>query len=95
MADTGMSAGGWNANFSMDPGYFHDNLVPGSVLGFYDGRMVAQRGTPLAAGNDPKLAELFAHAELKRVDCAPGPASAVRSADWVTGAQNPQLRGGL
>jgi hypothetical protein len=46
----------------------------------------------LAAGNDPKLAELFAHAELKRGSC--GPASApVSSADWVTGAQNPRLRG--
>src|ERR1044072_3986912 len=49
----------------------------------------------LAAGNDAKLAKLFAHAELKRGDCTPGAASAVRSADWVTVAQNPQLRGGL
>ena len=49
----------------------------------------------LAAGNDAKLAELFAHAELKRGDCTPGAASRVRSADWVTGVQNPQLRGGL
>jgi hypothetical protein len=48
----------------------------------------------LAAGNDPKLAELFAHAELKRGSCGPasGPAS---SADWVTGAQNPRLRGSM
>jgi hypothetical protein len=53
VADTGMAAAGWNANFNMDPGYFHDNLVPGSVIGFYDGRMVAQRGTPLAAADDP------------------------------------------
>ena len=49
----------------------------------------------LAAGNDPKLAELFAHAELKRGDCTQVAASPVRSADWVTGAQNPQLRGGF
>jgi hypothetical protein len=49
----------------------------------------------LAAGNDTKLAELFAHAELKRGECTPGAASPARSADWVTGAQNPQLRGGL
>jgi len=48
----------------------------------------------LAAGNDAKLAELFAHAELRRGDCTQG-ASAPGSADWVTGAQNPQLRGGL
>jgi len=53
VADTGMSSVGWNANFNMDPTYFHDNLVGGSVLGFYDGRMVAQRGTALAAGDDP------------------------------------------
>jgi hypothetical protein len=50
----------------------------------------------LAAGNDWKLAELFARAELKREDCTPGAASPLRpAADWVTGAQNPQLRGGL
>jgi carboxypeptidase C (cathepsin A) len=54
VADTGMSAINWNGtHFNMDPGYFHDNLVPGSVLGFYDGRMVAARGTPLAADDDP------------------------------------------
>jgi hypothetical protein len=49
----------------------------------------------LAAGNDPKLAELFAHAELRRGACAPASAAAVISADWVTGAQNPRLRGSL
>jgi hypothetical protein len=49
----------------------------------------------LAAGNDPKLAELFAHAELKRGSCAPASAQPVTSADWVTGAQNPRLRGSL
>jgi hypothetical protein len=40
----------------------------------------------LTAGNDLELAELFAHAELKRGSCA-------ASADWVTGAENPRLRG--
>jgi hypothetical protein len=49
----------------------------------------------LAAGNDPKLAELFAHAELKRGSCAPASAQPVASADWVTGIQNPRLRGSL
>jgi hypothetical protein len=43
----------------------------------------------LTAGNEPKLAELFAHAELKRGSCG---AMAV-SADWVTDAGNPLLRG--
>jgi hypothetical protein len=48
----------------------------------------------LTAGNDPKLAELFAHAELKRGSCAPASAQTT-AADWVTGAQNPRLRGSL
>jgi hypothetical protein len=46
----------------------------------------------LTAGNDPKLAELFAHAELRRNDCSPAAVPAL-SADWVTGAENPRLRG--
>jgi hypothetical protein len=48
----------------------------------------------LTAGNDPKLAELFARAELKRGSCAPS-ASTIPSADWVTGAEIPPLRGTL
>jgi hypothetical protein len=48
------------------------------------------RLTLLGAGNEPKLAELFAHAELKRGGC--GPAA---SANWVTEAENPKLRGAL
>jgi hypothetical protein len=47
----------------------------------------------LTAGNDPKLAELFARAELERGSCAA--ARSVSSADWVTAAQNPLLRGAL
>jgi hypothetical protein len=46
----------------------------------------------LTAGNDPKLAELFAHAELRRSDCGPSTVPAL-SADWVTGAESPRLRG--
>ena len=48
----------------------------------------------LTAGNEPKLAELFARAELKRGSCAAS-ATAAASADWVTGAENPLLRGTL
>ncbi|QWG13498.1 hypothetical protein KMZ29_01755 [Bradyrhizobium sediminis] len=44
----------------------------------------------LTAGNDPKLAELFARAELRRSSCAAAPSS-----DWVTGPENPGLRGTL
>jgi hypothetical protein len=49
----------------------------------------------LAAGNDAKLAELFAHAELRRGNCVAPSAAAVTPADWVTGAQEPRLRGSL
>jgi hypothetical protein len=49
----------------------------------------------LTAGNDPKLQEIFARAELKRASCVSGTALSATSADWVTGAQNPQLRGSL
>lgn len=49
----------------------------------------------LHAGNDAKLAELFAHAELRRPDCLPRAAAALESADWIAGAQNPSLRGAL
>ncbi len=46
------------------------------------------RLTLLASGNEPRLAELFARAELKRGSCAASP-------DWLTGAENPRLRGRL
>ena len=49
------------------------------------------RLTLLVSGNEPKLAELFAHAELKRIGCA-GPSL---MADWMTSTENPQLRGAL
>src|SRR5215470_9239612 len=40
----------------------------------------------IAAGNDTKLAELFARAELKRADCR---------TDWVSGSDRPSLRGAI
>ena len=52
------------------------------------------RLTLLSAGNEPKLAELFARAELKRGNCAATAPSAT-SVDWVTGIENPRLRGPL
>jgi hypothetical protein len=48
----------------------------------------------LTAGNDPKLAELFARAELKRSSCAALTPTAT-STDWVTSAESPLLRGRL
>ena len=50
------------------------------------------RLTLLTAGNDPKLAGLFARAELRRIDCTTSAAPAL-SADWLTGADTVQLRG--
>jgi hypothetical protein len=40
----------------------------------------------IAAGNDARLAEFFAHAELKRADCR---------TDWVSGSDSPNLRGAM
>ncbi|MEK9280476.1 hypothetical protein MTR72_12600 [Bradyrhizobium sp. ISRA442] len=48
------------------------------------------RLTLLTAGNEPKLAELFAHAELRRRPCGP-----TGSPDWLLGAEQAQLRGTL
>lgn len=50
------------------------------------------RLTLLSTGNDPKLAEIFARAELRRIDC-PASAALALSADWLTGGDNPRLRG--
>jgi hypothetical protein len=52
------------------------------------------RLTLLSAGNEPKLAELFARAELKRGDCTAATLSTT-SVDWVTGTENPRLRGAM
>jgi hypothetical protein len=48
----------------------------------------------LTAGNEPKLAELFAHTELRRGGCTPAVPSGA-TADWVTSAENPVRRGRL
>lgn len=48
------------------------------------------RLTLLTSGNEPKLAEMFAHAELKRRAC-----DSLGSPDWLLGAANAQLRGAL
>jgi len=53
---------------------------------------VLDRLTMLSAGNDPKVAELFARAELRRAGCNH---AALSSVDWVTATQEPVLRGRL
>ena len=50
---TGMSVARWQSRFNMDNTYFHDNLIPGTVLGYYDARMTAPAGSALAAQQDP------------------------------------------
>ena len=55
-------------------------------------RCMLNRLTLLASGNEPKLAGLFARAELKRGTCA---ATLAMQADWVTGVENARLRGSL
>lgn len=50
------------------------------------------RLTLLSAGNDPKIAEMFARAELKRDTCNPAMAA---SASWIASSEAPQLRGRL
>jgi hypothetical protein len=48
--------------------------------------------TLLTSGNEPKLAELFARAELKRgTRCA----GTITSSDWANSIANPRLRGAL
>jgi hypothetical protein len=44
----------------------------------------------LTAGNDDRLADLFARAELKRESCGAAPA---RSPDWIAAGDKPSLRG--
>jgi hypothetical protein len=46
------------------------------------------RLTLLASGNEPKLAGLFARADLRRTGCG-------AAVDWVAGSENPRLRGAL
>jgi hypothetical protein len=50
----------------------------------------------IAAGNDPKLAALFAQAELQRRFCQPKTASrgaTLKRNDWIVAARDPKLRG--
>jgi hypothetical protein len=47
---------------------------------------ILNRLSLIAAGNDAKLAELFARTELKRADCR---------TDWVSGSDRPSLRGAI
>jgi len=53
VADTGLAAGWWDQSFDMDMDTFRHNLIPGTTLGVYDGRIAAPVGSPLDAQDDP------------------------------------------
>jgi carboxypeptidase C (cathepsin A) len=50
---TGMSPGGWQTHFNLDPGFYHANLIAGTLIGLYDARVSAPIGSPLASEGDP------------------------------------------
>ncbi|MDE2503012.1 MAG: peptidase S10 [Burkholderiales bacterium] len=52
-ADTGIAQGLWQSQFNLFPGTFQGSLLPGRLIGRYDGRMSAALGSPLAADGDP------------------------------------------
>ncbi len=65
VARTGLAASVWDAHYDMDYDTFRHDLIPGTVLGVYDGRMQAPVGSVLAAQDDPSntfVAQPFADA---------------------------------
>ncbi|MES3025104.1 MAG: peptidase S10 [Pseudomonadota bacterium] len=55
VAFTGLSTLQWTQNFSMGPGLYRQQLLPGIMIGRYDGRVNAPLGSALAAEGDPSL----------------------------------------
>ena len=65
VARTGLASNFWDARYDMDYDTFRHNLIAGTVLGVYDGRMGALDGSALAAEDDPSntfVAQPFADA---------------------------------
>ncbi|MES2107030.1 MAG: peptidase S10 [Pseudomonadota bacterium] len=50
---TGLSAPLWLSNLDADPGTFQVALVSGQLIGRYDARVFAPKGSPLASEGDP------------------------------------------
>jgi carboxypeptidase C (cathepsin A) len=50
---TGAPAALWIAHFDLDPGNFQTGLIPNTIIGRYDARVSAPRGSVLAADGDP------------------------------------------
>ncbi|MFL6658205.1 MAG: peptidase S10, partial [Massilia sp.] len=52
---TGLSSAQWSANFDMGPDSYRAIVLPGRMIGRYDGRVNAASGTALTADGDPSL----------------------------------------
>lgn len=50
---TGIVAPTWSAQFNLGPGAFANNLFASAIIGRYDGRISAARGSALASEGDP------------------------------------------
>ncbi len=50
---TGIGAARWSTQFNLGPGAFADSLFVASIIGRYDGRISAPRGSALAREGDP------------------------------------------
>jgi carboxypeptidase C (cathepsin A) len=55
---SGVAGSYWLQDFDLGPDSFQYDLLPGEVIGRYDGRIVAALGTPLAAEGDPSSTKI-------------------------------------
>jgi carboxypeptidase C (cathepsin A) len=51
--DTGIGASQWQAELNLPPGDFQSDLLPGTIIGRYDGRVSAPVGSAMAGEGDP------------------------------------------
>ncbi|MES2900355.1 MAG: peptidase S10 [Pseudomonadota bacterium] len=52
---TGLSMLTWRQDYNMQPSPYRQKLLPGTMIGRYDGRMSAPLGSPLTVDNDPSV----------------------------------------
>jgi carboxypeptidase C (cathepsin A) len=57
---TGLSSAQWSANFDMGPDAYRAVVLPGRMIGRYDGRVNAASGSALTADGDPSITMLNA-----------------------------------
>jgi carboxypeptidase C (cathepsin A) len=50
---TGLPVAKWQSHFNLFPGYFQNNLIPGTLVGRYDSRVSAPANSALARQGDP------------------------------------------